>query len=84
MNFSRPFGTWSIRILFPTLKRWAIVARSLRDSRRVSNWIQPRTGNIKAPQVSPQRVYSFVTQGKRPMQHKKELPRLLNGAIFRP
>ncbi len=36
MNFSRPFGTWSIRTLFPRLKRWAIVARSLRDSKRVS------------------------------------------------
>src|SRR5882672_11708165 len=22
--FSRPFGTWPIRTLFPTLKRWAI------------------------------------------------------------
>ena len=31
MNFSRPFGTWSIRALLPTLKRWAIVVRSLRD-----------------------------------------------------
>src|SRR5438105_2462573 len=31
MNFSRPFGTWSTRTLFPTLKRWAIVVRSLRD-----------------------------------------------------
>ena len=31
MNFSRPFGTWSIRALLPTLKRWAIVVRSLQD-----------------------------------------------------
>src|SRR5688572_5135788 len=31
VNFSRPFGTWSIRALLPTLKRWAIVVRSLRD-----------------------------------------------------
>src|SRR6266516_3915815 len=60
-NFSRPFGTWSIRTLLPTLKRWAIVARSLRDSRRVSNWIQPRTSNTNGPQVSLQRGYSFVT-----------------------
>ena len=32
MDFSRPFGTWSIRTPLPTLKRWAIVVRSLRDS----------------------------------------------------
>src|SRR5438093_13694527 len=37
MNFGRPFGTWSIRGLIPTLKRWAIVVRSLRDSRSGSN-----------------------------------------------
>ena|SRR5437667_5115940 len=34
MNFSRPFGTWSIRALLPTLKHWAIVVRSLRDGTR--------------------------------------------------
>jgi len=34
MNFSRPFGTWLIRVLFPTLKRWAIVVQSLRDVNR--------------------------------------------------
>ena len=31
MNFNRPFETWSIRALLPTLKRWAIFVRSLRD-----------------------------------------------------
>src|SRR5438034_9470398 len=31
MNFGRPFGTWLICDLLPTLKRWAIVVRSLRD-----------------------------------------------------
>src|SRR5947208_17066906 len=30
-KFSRPFGTLSVRALLPTLKRWAIVVRSLRD-----------------------------------------------------
>ena len=34
MNFSRPFGTWLIRALLPTLKRWAIVVQSLRDGIR--------------------------------------------------
>ena len=34
MNFNRPFGTWSVRTLLPTLKRWAIVVRSLRDGTR--------------------------------------------------
>jgi len=31
MNFNRPFGTSSIRALLPTLKRWAMFVRSLRD-----------------------------------------------------
>src|SRR5439155_26996313 len=31
MNFSRPFGTCSIRAWFPTLKRWAIFVWTLRD-----------------------------------------------------
>jgi len=31
LNFGRPFGTWLIRALIPTLKRWAIVVQSLRD-----------------------------------------------------
>ena len=31
MNFGRPFGTWLICALLPTLKRWAIVVRSLQD-----------------------------------------------------
>src|SRR5882724_5998576 len=31
VNFGRPFGTWLIRALLPTLKRWAILVRSLRD-----------------------------------------------------
>ncbi len=63
MNFSRPFGTWLIRALLPTLKRWAIVVQSLRDRhpRRVSNWIQPGIAKTNASLVSPQRGYSFVT-----------------------
>ena len=34
MNFNRPFGTWLIGTLVPTLKRWAIVVQSLRDGIR--------------------------------------------------
>ncbi len=34
VNLSRPFGTWLIRALVPTLKRWAIVVQSLRDGIR--------------------------------------------------
>jgi len=68
MNFSRPFGTWRIRALLPTLKRWAIVIRSLQDGTPevYPNWMQPSTGNTNAPLVSPQRGYKPVQQPGNP------------------
>ena len=34
-QFSRPFGTWTSSLPNPTLKRWAIVMKSLRDMQLV-------------------------------------------------
>ena len=63
MKFKRPFGTWSIRALLPTLKRWAIFVRSLRDGTPDAYPIgyNHASGIATAPLVSPKRSYSFVT-----------------------